>query len=201
MFSFVRSGKEHVECHAGGPPNRWTLPSVSYTTRRGSIYDQAASSWGGQGHWLRDGHTQVFKPVWRDRAGQRVDINRLPREQVARAIDDAGGPTAPPGKVVAQLSFGFWRYLSTRAHEKALWVPFLHRAFVPGTSRIVIDDTVIRLHRLRNRIAHHEHLLAENLPDRSADVMAVAAAINPDLATYLNSSTATFRLLATRPIP
>ncbi|HLH47219.1 MAG TPA: hypothetical protein VKV25_08670, partial [Acidimicrobiales bacterium] len=23
--SFVRSGKEHVECHAGGPPKRWTL--------------------------------------------------------------------------------------------------------------------------------------------------------------------------------
>ena len=37
MFSFVRSGKEHVECHAGGPPQRWT-PSVSYTTRRGSVF-------------------------------------------------------------------------------------------------------------------------------------------------------------------
>lgn len=37
MFSFVRSCKEHTECHAGGPPNRWTLPSVSYTTRGGTI--------------------------------------------------------------------------------------------------------------------------------------------------------------------
>lgn len=166
-----------------------------------NAYDLAATNWGGQGHWLRDGQAQVFRPVCRSRSGHRVDLNRKPREQVAQAIADAGGPTAPPGKVIAQLSFGFWRYLSTSAHEKALWVPFLHRAFVPGTNRADVDKVLDRLHRLRNRIAHHEHLLNAGLPARCADIQTVAAALSPDLASYLQTSTTTILLLSHRPTP
>jgi hypothetical protein len=129
-----------------------------------------------------------------------VDVNQKNREQVAKAIRDAGGPLAPPGKVVAQLSFGFWRYLSDRAHEKTLWTPFLYRAFVHGTSRAVIDNRIARLHAFRNRIAHHEPLLQTDLAGRWSDILAVAAATSPDLAKYLDSSTATALLLAHRPV-
>jgi hypothetical protein len=103
--------------------------------------------------------------------------------------------------VIAQLSFGFWRYLSTSAHEKALWVPFLHRAFVVGTNRTAINDAIGRLHDLRNRIAHHEHLLNADLSGLCNDILTVAAAISPDLAVYLQTSTATTLLLAHRPTP
>lgn len=166
-----------------------------------NAYDQAATNWGGLGHWLRDGHAQVFKPAYKSRSGHWVDINRKPRKQVARAIADVGGLTAPPGKVIAQLSFGFWRYLSTSAHEKALWVPFLHQAFVPKTNRADVDKVLDRLHRLRNRIAHHEHLLNADLPARCADIQTVAAALSPDLASYLQTSTTTTFLLSHRPRP
>ncbi|HUC14276.1 MAG TPA: hypothetical protein VMS00_07470 [Acidimicrobiales bacterium] len=165
-----------------------------------NAYDAAATSWGGTGHWLRDGYTVVFAPLYRTYGGHHVDVNQKNREQVAQAIRDAGGPLAPSGKVVAQLSFGFWRYLSDRAHERPLWIPFLYRAFVHGTSRAAIDRRIAGLHVFRNRIAHHEPLLRTDLGGRWSDILAVAGATSPDLANYLDSSTTTMLLLAHRPV-
>jgi hypothetical protein len=81
-----------------------------------NAYDRAATSWGGQGHWLRDGYTQVFAPVYRQRDGHPIDINRQAREQVAQAILAAGGPTAPPRQSdrPAQL-----RVLALPLHQRA----------------------------------------------------------------------------------
>ncbi len=161
-----------------------------------NAYDRAAASWDGNGHWLLNSYSTVFAPLWR----QGRDINEYRRNDVARAIHEAG-PNPTPGKVVAQLSFGFWRYLSTRAHEKSLWVPYLHRAFATGTNRTAVDEPIGRLHQLRNRIAHHEHLLGENFTQVSSDIQTVANFISPDLATYLAASTTTTHLVARRPHP
>jgi hypothetical protein len=95
------------------------------------------------------------------RDGTRVDANQAPRQQIERAVREAG-PGAAPGKVIAELNFGFWRYLSTAAHHYPLWIPYLYNAFKPGTVRQAVDKPVGRLHRLRNRIAHHEPLLHRN---------------------------------------
>lgn len=168
-------------------------------------YDTAASTyWSGPGHWLRDDAPQVFSPVLRSkraRSGARyqVDVNKRPREIVNQAVRDAGGPTAPTGKVVAQLSFGFWRYLSSSAHEKTLWVPLLHHAFPPATNRPNIDGQVGRLHSLRNRVAHHEALLNEDLPARFGDLIAVAMQLNTELGHYLQATSVVDSLLSQRP--
>lgn len=80
------------------------------------------------------------------------------------AVTKAGHtPNRPrPGKVVAELSFGFWRYLVTPHYEASLWVPALTHAFphLPAATldarRRQVEHHVAPLHRLRNRIAHHE---------------------------------------------
>jgi hypothetical protein len=95
-----------------------------------------------------------------------VDVNRQPRELVNRAVHAAGGEGAPPGKVIAELPFGFWRYLSSAAHEKTLWVPCLHTAFPERTDRRDMDRPIGRLHQLRNRVAHHEPLLRTDVQAR-----------------------------------
>lgn len=165
-----------------------------------NAYDRAADGWGGTGHWLLNGHQTVFAPLPQTRNGRPVDVNRLPREQVEKAIRDAGGAMrATPGKVVAQLTLGFWRYLSTKAHEKTIWVPYLYRAFPTGTDRAVVDAMAGRLHELRNRVAHHEHLLNEDLSVRHADILALTQLIEPTLSTYLDDSSTLPRLLAHRP--
>jgi hypothetical protein len=35
------------------------------------------------------------------------------------------GASAPVGKVISELQLGFWRYLTSSAHEKTLWFPMV----------------------------------------------------------------------------
>jgi hypothetical protein len=69
-------------------------------------------------HWTRSA-AALFRPVYRVRDGEPVDINRLQRMQLDEACARVG-PEGPPGKVIAELTFGFWRFLSSSAHEDGL---------------------------------------------------------------------------------
>jgi hypothetical protein len=170
-----------------------------------NAYDAAivANTPAGLPHWTTDPY-RLFPVRWRAaRDGTRIDANRSPREQIERAVREAG-PGAPPGKVIAELMFGFWRYLSTAAHHHPLWIPYLHTAFAPGTSRRAVDRPVGRLHQLRNRIAHHEPLLRRNaatgmlslttqhLAERHSDLLTVAELISLELRDYV-AATSTVR--------
>jgi hypothetical protein len=76
---------------------------------------------------------------------------QVPLTPFARArIDDAkdtlrrAGRPLDPGRIVAELSFGFWERLLTHGppgklnYEMALWRPSLHRAF-PNSRRRRVD--------------------------------------------------------------
>jgi hypothetical protein len=128
-----------------------------------------------------------------------VDINYKPRDLLETAVRSAGGPGAPVGKVIANLTFGFWRYLSSKGHEKTLWVPYLHTAFASGTSRAGVDARIGRLHTVRNRVAHHESLLNCPLRDHLADLLWVAERIDPTLAQYIWATTEVPAADAARP--
>jgi hypothetical protein len=43
-------------------------------------------------------------------------------------------PTALPGKVIAELTFGFWSNILTKRFHSTLWLPSLHRAFPHATA-------------------------------------------------------------------
>lgn len=132
-------------------------------------------------HWIGE-PGRYFPPVARKaRNGVVFDANRTPRDQIASAVR-AAGRGAPTGKVVAELSFGFWRYLSISARERDLWLPYLRHAFIAGTSRKTIDLPMGRLHLLRNRVAHHEPLLAVDLEARYADVLVILSRVDPRIA-------------------
>jgi hypothetical protein len=109
-----------------------------------NAYDRALTAADPDGDWARDGGA-LFAPLWRTRGRGRVDVNEESRRILADARRHAG-MGVPHGKVVAELSFGFWRYLSSAAREKTLWVPHLHKAFAPGAGRRRdIDEPVTRL--------------------------------------------------------
>lgn len=95
--------------------------------------------------------------------------------------------------------FGFWRYLSSAAHEKTLWVPALHHAFKPGTDRRDVDRPIGRLHNLRNRVVHHEPLLRSNVAGRLTDAIVVTSLIDPQLGQHLNATSRVPALLQQRP--
>jgi hypothetical protein len=69
------------------------------------------------------------------------------------------GTGAPVGKVIAELTFGFWPNLISK-HFHPLWSASLHKAF--PYAHVPRRDVHFRLEvirRLRNRIAHHEPIL------------------------------------------
>lgn len=154
-------------------------------------------------HWIACGN-QVFAPVMRTRRRGRhskvsVDINAKPRAVLDRAIREAGGPNALPGKVIAQLTFGFWRYLTSAAHEITLWRPALHHAFPTGTARPDVDARIGRLHNLRNRVAHHEPLLALNTSILLQDVFHIATLLDAKIGNHIAANSTAAALLAQRP--
>ena len=71
------------------------------------------------------------------------------------------GASGQPGKVVAELTFGFWIDLVKASNHRSLWVgQKLHAAFPNARlHRSVIHDRLKAVHLLRNRIMHHEPVL------------------------------------------
>jgi hypothetical protein len=170
-----------------------------------NAYDGAlvAATPTGSIHWTF-ASAAVFQPVYRtkrmrDGSTQRADINRKPREILDAAVAVAGGSSASPGKVIANLSFGFWRYLSSKAHEKTLWVPYLHTAFSPKTNRVDVDARVGRLHGLRNRVAHHEPLLSTDVLAGLDDLLWIAERFDPSIAQYISATSDVRALDGNRP--
>jgi hypothetical protein len=76
---------------------------------------------------------------------------------VGEALNSLGGRPVPVGKVVAELSLGFWTGLSAGSYQSSLWVPCLHRAFSNSNgNRKQIHAALSDVKALRNRVAHHE---------------------------------------------
>lgn len=137
--------------------------------------------WPGSKHWLMDP----------DCYAHRMLVRRYPR--LGKAILTG---TATPAMIVSNVSFGFWHQLSTSAAEKPLWVPYLHRAFAPGADRGQIHATVERLVKCRNRVAHHEPVLALPIQALVNDMMWLSDIVLPPLAIDMRVNSDTQRFLA-----
>lgn len=87
-------------------------------------------------------------------------LSTYSQDKINGAIYDAGGPTASPGKVVAELMFGFWTDLTAQRYHWNLWQPCLSAAF-PNVrlARPLIHRRLENVRWLRNRVAHHEPIL------------------------------------------
>ena len=64
------------------------------------------------------------------------------------------------GRVVADLSLGFWARMLSKKYEESLWRPAIHHAF-PNHKGLLksLRNRVFMIRRLRNRIAHHEPII------------------------------------------
>jgi len=90
------------------------------------------------------------------------------------------------GRVVAELSFGFWTGIYGR-HYESFWRKILRPCFVNGPKRLVRKDVHGRLDRLRllrNRIAHHEPLLNWDLRGEYENALEVVSWLSPVTAQW-----------------
>jgi hypothetical protein len=115
--------------------------------------------------WSDDRYSQ---PAWYLDPGRVFNAQARADIAAARQHLAATGRRETPGRLVAELPFGFWRFLLSARYERTLWLPCLRTAF-PGIAghglRRDVHDAVRELHLLRNRIAHHEPVYNRPLGD------------------------------------
>jgi hypothetical protein len=131
----------------------------------------------GQPHWLTDPAFTVLQRATRAKVDEAV-----------RRVRRGGTRTPKPGQVVAELTLGFWRFTTT-GYRNTMWAPYLSAAFPhsPGRPNLHdMDQRMVKIIRLRNRIAHHEPVFArpDELRQRVADVLEIGGWINPPAAAW-----------------
>jgi hypothetical protein len=158
---------------------------------RNALHEQLAALHHGNG---RPGH-------WYEQPDRLLSGRACEEVTKARRRVQATRKPESAGRVVAELPFGFWRYLTTTRYAERLWRPALRRAF-PARQRLArpqIADRLTRLHLLRDRIAHHEPIHRRELRRDWQDVQFVASAICPHVQAWIRQTSRVEAVLAARP--
>lgn len=168
-----------------------------------NAYDRALSAHpalSGQ-DWLTDGGALLlFRRHYVTESGRRRDKNRTPRRRIKEARERSGHDRgAPRGKAVAELTFGFWSYLTDDLHEKTVWVPALHRVYRPGADRKRVNAALAELRELRNRAAHHESVFDRDPEGSRRRIVYVAGQLSPDLRQFINRTSDLPAVISERP--
>jgi hypothetical protein len=135
---------------------------------------------------------------WYDDPKSVFNVKTKQAIRLARDRVKSKGAQETPGRVVAEINFGFWRYLLTGSYQQPLWVPCLQHVF-PGSKRQAIETPVASLHELRNRIAHHEAIFARDLSRDYDYLIEVAEHLHPRLAWWVDSRSRVPEVLSARP--
>lgn len=129
------------------------------------------------------------------------ELDRRAHADIDRALTRlrTAGAVPLPGKIVAELPFGFWRFLLARRYT-TIW-PAIRPSFphLQGHDRRLLELPVSRLHLLRNRIAHHEPLLALSVETVQHDLVTVLDALDPALASWVERGDRIAAVHARRP--
>lgn len=94
----------------------------------------------------------------------------------------AKGKTQEPGRIIAELPFGFWVGLLGKSYASSqLWGRHLRKAFPHNKNlqRKQCHSLLQPLRELRNRIAHHEPVLKRDLSQDHVDLLRIAGWICP----------------------
>lgn len=104
--------------------------------------------------------------------------------------DHAQNSRVPDGKILVNLTFGFWGFLTEPLRANILWNPALGN--IPGIpSRAWMHNRMLKLNGLRNRVAHMEPLigssssLAHNLMNLD-EVLTVM--VEPDVLDWISAT-------------
>ena len=150
---------------------------------------------GGTRHWVFDDARQLG----RDARGHGRHAH--PYQNVATAIRrvQANGKPLDPAQIISELPVGFWHQLVAR-RQMFLW-PDLAAAFVhaPTRSPVPVRDRLARMRDLRNRIGHHHRIWSLDLDSRWDDLLTLTGWIDPELRTWVETSTGVPAALDARP--
>lgn len=160
----------------------------------------------------RNAIDQQLREWARARAGGRSWLDAAPLDQrgrndIAKARDRAtlqGRRPEVHGRVIAELTLGFWRYIPESRYLTSLWVPAVHAAFPHGASdlRQRQRDVAFRLQQLnfvRNRAAHHEPIHQRDLLRDYDLAVELAASVSPAAARWVRKVSTLPAIIKVRP--
>jgi hypothetical protein len=146
----------------------------------------------GDTHWLDSTSADRLFP-------QNVAGNARTHRDIAAARDNAGGNAAPAGKVIAELTFGFWVFLTSRRHEPLIWLPHLAHAYPSGTRRAQLHNGLSDLLKARNRVAHHEPATVRSAREIVRRIRGHARYVSPELARHIDATSTVEQIIRNRP--
>lgn len=123
------------------------------------------------------------------------------RERVNEAIQRLTVENRPAtrGRVVASLSFGFWRALFGGRYED-LWRSHLRGTFPNGNGRRrQVNSLVSSIGQFRNRVAHHEAIFSLDLEKKHREQLELAGLIDTEAGDYIAALSRVNKLLLERP--
>jgi len=106
--------------------------------------------------------TRQFGPSWFD--NQRLPLNDWQKKEIRKANEQIvkSKKSLIPGRVVAELNFGFWTSMFS-SHLDRTWRSELKRSFpyAPAHLRTAthMRTTLVLIRQFRNRVFHHERIL------------------------------------------
>ncbi len=130
--------------------------------------------------------------------------NFNPKQELLRARGKmAVGAT---GKVIAELKFAFWCHMFTSGYQVRIWdaniraaFPNIPAAHTPAQARQAIHLELDSLRKFRNRIAHHEPILADPLHLRQQSIKALISWRCTEVSTWHSRWEIVTRTMASKP--
>lgn len=116
-------------------------------------------------------------------------LGKWQSDQLAKAIEEvtAERKEPTPGRIVAALTFSFWTTMLGREYE-TLWRTTLHRIGTrpdgKGLRRKDFSGPLAPIRLLRNRIAHHEPIIAWDLPKHHGRIIELTGWLSPSAAEW-----------------
>jgi len=148
-----------------------TLQALEITLRN-AIYDAARD------HFKRD-------DWFDDRAIIHYYFNT---QSIAKAKETLQRKRKPldPGRIIAELTFGFWTSLFDKRYEQMLWHKIIKNTFphMPKTDRTRqnLSQRFNKIRNLRNRVFHHEPIWYwRDLQQQHQDILEALGWISPEM--------------------
>lgn len=156
---------------------------------RNALSEQLAAHHGTlAGHWYDDPLGVLSVQAADDIAAARHRVAKLRRGE-------------SPGRLIAELNLGFWKFLLARRYEATLWTAHLRHAFpnLRPQNRATVYGALDALHALRNRVAHHEPIHKRDLSADMLTIYRVLDWMDPDVRAWAVSLSRLQPLIAARP--
>jgi hypothetical protein len=147
----------------------------------------------------RRAQAQGCAGAWYYQPGWLLDGEQKDVKEAKERVTSAGHDLAE-GRVIAELSFGFWCHLLGKKYDATLWRGALYAAFPHSDRRRgTIVGAVEPTRLLRNRIAHHEPIYGRMHVEDQAMVLNIARWICPTTEAWVSQMSRVPEVLRARP--